>query len=589
VDTLTEPLRKQAGFFFQKTPEDVYYSDNDKLLGEGGMGKVYDATNVKKTKSGKEVYRKRVALKVIKPDSEFAAGDPEKTKEMIENFLREVRAAATLEHDNIVRILDFGETDDGLPFFAMEYLRGMDLDEIVTRTKGGRLSWEQLKPLVVQICSALQAAHEHVDEVSGELRPIIHRDIKPMNVMVVKDSEGKERVKVLDFGLAKISKPTRKGVTQKGEPAAGTPEYMSPEQAQGTQDVDHRSDIYSVGALMYDLLSGRPPLVLRLDKEYHDFDDSEGWNAYVKEELNKFRGVLCDTKHRPSPLSEKGVVIPKEAEDIVMKCLEKLPSKRFQSVLELKEAILKCDDAIELDMDSITFLDDINDDINGIAYSDTHPSWPSDPSDSGRRATPEEAATTVYSSSRPSSHPPTKRSAPRWLFWGVVAGTVAVSGAAVGVGTHLARRDDSPAEPTERQPAKNMKPVSLTAPDSGASIDAEPLPEHILGDADITFDAEEAREHGITFITHVPGVTILLGDEELCRTSAEGSCTVTLPHGAEPVELVLRRPGYLEESTEVVPDEDQDIEVRLTRVPPRTKTTRPPVVNGHEPRIISPD
>ncbi|UCH83665.1 MAG: serine/threonine protein kinase, partial [Candidatus Latescibacterota bacterium] len=192
-------------------------------LGEGGMGEVYLAEDVE--------LKRKVALKFL--PAQFAS-DPE----TLARFKREAQTAAGLNHPNIVTVYEVGE-HQGQPYIAMAYIEGESLADIITR---GGIRVEQAIDITTQICDGLAKAHD-----AG----IVHRDIKPANILV--DADG--RVKILDFGLAKlagVSKVTGKYSTM------GTIFYMSPEQTQGGE-IDQRSDIFSLGALLYEMLAGHPP------------------------------------------------------------------------------------------------------------------------------------------------------------------------------------------------------------------------------------------------------------------------------------------------------------------------------------------
>ncbi len=206
-----------------------------KRLGEGGMGQVYLA---EQTSMGRPV-----ALKVLNP---FVGAD-ERIKE---RFRNEAALASRLNHPNTVIIYDFGVTEDGLMFIAMELLDGMSLRQILD--ENSKLSWQKTVEIVQQVCGSLQDAHE---------KSIIHRDLKPENIMIVSRNSGEEIVKVLDFGVAKILADnewqTRHNLTAPNE-IFGTPEYMSPEQARG-DDMQHSTDVYSLGIMMFRMLTGELP------------------------------------------------------------------------------------------------------------------------------------------------------------------------------------------------------------------------------------------------------------------------------------------------------------------------------------------
>ena len=260
-------------------------------IGEGGMGSVYLAEHV--------TIQKKIALKVLL--HEFAK------KEVIkQRFLQEAKAAAKIGHENIVDIIDFGSTPTGSLFFAMEYLDGDDLSKVLQMN--GAMIWGRAKPILLQVCRALEAAHS---------KGIIHRDMKPENVFL-EDREGKrDFVKILDFGIAKVGLEGEEGanLTRTGM-VFGTPHYMSPEQAMGKKP-DNRVDIYSLGVIMYEMLTGEVP-----------------FNA------DSFMGIL--TRHisdKPTPPRELREDIPVEVEAIVLKALAKKPEDRYQSMAELAVVI----------------------------------------------------------------------------------------------------------------------------------------------------------------------------------------------------------------------------------------------------------
>jgi tRNA A-37 threonylcarbamoyl transferase component Bud32 len=241
------------------------------LLGQGGMGAVYKARQVK--------LDRLVALKILPP---LAGQDPAFT----ERFMREARALARVSHPQIVAVHDFGEAG-GMFYFLMEYVDGLNLRQLM---QSGRLPPEQGLPIVGQICDALQFAHEE---------GIIHRDIKPENILL--DQKG--RVKIADFGLAKIVDPNPAKFTLTGSrQAMGTPHYMAPEQIERPQTVDQRADIYSLGVLIYEMLTGELPL-----------------------------------GHFALP-SQKAAV-DERLDAIVLRALAKDPEQRYQRVSELKTDI----------------------------------------------------------------------------------------------------------------------------------------------------------------------------------------------------------------------------------------------------------
>ncbi|MGN6110233.1 MAG: serine/threonine-protein kinase [Kofleriaceae bacterium] len=268
-------------------------------LGEGGMGAVYLATH--------NLLEKQVALKVL--HGEFA-----RKPDLVERFMQEAKAASRIRHENVIDISDFGSTPEGLVFFAMELLKGHDLHEEVSRARlaGQLLPWERSKRIFLQICAALAAAHRH---------GIIHRDLKPENVYLVEFLGDPDFVKLLDFGIAKLTEANEgeRKLTRTGM-LFGTPEYMSPEQARGEPHVDHRVDIYAMGCILFQLVTGRVPF-----------------------EADNFMGVLSLHLTEPAPSIPVEVFdrigAPRELAHVIDKALEKDRNQRWQSIDDFANAV----------------------------------------------------------------------------------------------------------------------------------------------------------------------------------------------------------------------------------------------------------
>jgi serine/threonine protein kinase len=271
------------------------------LVGVGGMGRVYRA---EQTTLGRTV-----AVKIIHPHlvgEENAAA----------RFITEARAASRLNHPNSVGIIDFGKTDDGQLYLVMEFLRGRDLARILSEE--GALSLRRIVDVVRQTLAALAEAHS---------QSIIHRDLKPENVILEPVRSGADFVKVVDFGLAKmrVAEPQQANITMPGI-VCGTPEYMSPEQARG-DPLDARSDIYAVGVMLYQMLTGRLP-----------FEAESPTQVVVAHltEVPKDPRVMAPDRQIPAPFAE-----------LVLKAIAKDPNHRFQDADELSAELARTLAAVE--------------------------------------------------------------------------------------------------------------------------------------------------------------------------------------------------------------------------------------------------
>ncbi len=260
-------------------------------LGSGGMSTVY---RVKQVFLGKEF-----ALKILK-DSASGSG------ESIARFQREAQAAGALKHQGIISIQDFGLTPDGQPYMTMEYIAGSSLSQLLD--KKSKLDLRLALSFMDQICEALMHAHEN---------GIVHRDLKPSNIMLVTGLDGKINAKIVDFGIAKVVAENNENslnLTKTGE-LIGSPLYMSPEQCRG-QKIDHRSDIYSVGCVFYEMLVGMPPIV---GKQVTDT-------------------ILAHIQKPPNPFPD-GIEIPNNIKNAIFKALEKEPDSRHQTMYDFKKSI----------------------------------------------------------------------------------------------------------------------------------------------------------------------------------------------------------------------------------------------------------
>jgi eukaryotic-like serine/threonine-protein kinase len=261
----------------------------ERILGQGGMGVVVAATHLQ--------LEQLVALKFLRVD----ATDDLKTR-----FLREGKAAVRLKSEHVAKVLDVGELETGAPYIVMEYLAGSDLQALLEQE--GRLPLSDAVSHVLEACQAIAEAHS---------MGIVHRDLKPANLFVTTAADGLTTVKVLDFGISK--QIAGDGLHLTGTATMlGSPDYMSPEQMESARKVDTRADIWSIGAILYRLVTGRVPFA------------AESFPSLVYK-------IAVDPPPAPRSLQPD---VPEELESAILRCLEKDPAKRYPSVAELAWAIV---------------------------------------------------------------------------------------------------------------------------------------------------------------------------------------------------------------------------------------------------------
>jgi serine/threonine-protein kinase len=264
-------------------------------IGSGGMGSVY--------KAEQPSMDRMVAIKILHPKLT-------NRQDLASRFRREARATAQLRHPNTVKVFTYGELDDGSLYIVMEFLDGRNMNRAVKR--GGPMPVERAVTILIQVCGALQEAH-----TAG----IIHRDLKPENVFLCKQMGVDDYPKVLDFGLAKVTeqqmRPGSVNLTQEGM-VFGTPEFMSPEQAQG-KPLDASSDIYSLAVILYEALTGKLPFDARNPIEY----------------------IQKHVVEPPIPLDDRlpGVSFPRGLGEVIGRALAKNPAERFASAIEFAAAL----------------------------------------------------------------------------------------------------------------------------------------------------------------------------------------------------------------------------------------------------------
>lgn len=263
-------------------------------IGGGGMGDVFLAEHA--------LMKRPCAIKLIRPE---ATKDPT----ALARFEREVQTTASLTHPNTIEIYDYGRTDDGTFYYVMELLPGLSLAQLIAHH--GPLPAGRVVFLLKQACSALAEAHSE---------GVIHRDLKPGNLFVSERGGQCDFVKVLDFGLVLLTQSVSEPQLTADHVVSGTPHYMAPEQAVGDRGLDGRTDLYALGAVAYHMLTGVPPF--------------EGSNALAV--------MMAHASQQVTPPSERAEGIPADLEEIVLRCLEKDPTKRFPDVIALQQALDAC-------------------------------------------------------------------------------------------------------------------------------------------------------------------------------------------------------------------------------------------------------
>ena len=468
-----------------------------KKLGEGGMGSVYLAEHT--------TINKRLAIKVLSPEFSHK-------QDLVDRFLQEARAASMIDQENVVEITDFGSTPGGSVFFVMEFLNGEDLSDTIKNT--GPLPWHRVKPIMLQIVEALKCAH-----AAG----IVHRDMKPDNCFRIKRGSNADFIKVLDFGIAKVTSDEGDGggknLTRTGM-IFGTPEYMSPEQAKG-EKVDHRVDVYALGIIAYELLTGRVPFT-----------------------ADTFMGIL--TKHMFEPPAAPSTVaptieVPEQVEAIILKALQKDREYRFQSMEEMGAAI-----------------ENVGTDSAAVSVVDEIVSLPA----GGETAFKNRAAADLYEDE------PAPSKTGMYIGIGVVA--VALLGglgfaatkmggddvsngnaAAASAGNDTPDSGTPPKDPSAGEASDTAQPAGETAADSAAQ------------DPDTGVPPVAATLVSITVST--PDVDGTVYDNNDDSTLGKTNEPISMPLSSQSFDVYVRAEGYEDFLTDIVPDKDKKVEVTLSK------------------------
>jgi eukaryotic-like serine/threonine-protein kinase len=483
-------------------------------LGEGGFGSVYRAVH--------PLIGKAAAIKVL--NRQFSANP-----EIVSRFIAEARAVNQIRHRHIIDIFSFGKLDDGRQYYVMELLEGMTLDAYIKQQ--GRLSPEQAIAILQKLARALDAAH-----ATG----IAHRDLKPENIFLAFDDEGAPFPKLLDFGIAKLLGDSAGGhKTRTGAPI-GTPYYMSPEQCRG-KNVDHRTDIYSFGAVVHEMLTGRQP-----------FDGEDVMDLMMKQ-----------LSQAPPRVSSVCSALPKDLDGPVLQMLEKDPAKRPPTLVAATDALA---DAARR---------------AGFAVPSTGSrpaaaaAMPAGSMAAGGHRTPgaitpepmrgladartvplESAATTLLTAESAS-----KRASGRLGIAIGVAGALVVLGVGALVVLRPAKNQAPPVEAT--QPPATMPPVAVSHT-AGAPA-AVPAPPQVAAVSTVALTIQSTPK----------GVEVYRDKEKLGVTP--GPFVMTK---GEKVKLTFRAPGFVPEDREIDTSSDSPISIELRKVAPaRTGRTNQDLEN----------
>ena len=465
-----EPLLRERSLIAPGPQSDRYLGctiDNrykvEGIVGEGGMGVVYQCRH--------KIIDKRVALKILRSD---LARDAEVT----ERFLMEAKAASAIQDEHIISISDFGQLPDGAAYFVMEFLEGTPLAQLAG---GGRpMPLERILPIARQLAEGLGSAHQ---------RGIVHRDLKPDNVFLIQRGKENDFVKILDFGIAKVSSTGTGRLTQAGS-VFGTPHYMSPEQAAGTP-LDQRGDIYSLGVMLYELATGRVPF------------DAENFVGILSQHL--YQEPIAPRQAAPDAL------IPEEFEAIVLKCMAKKPEHRYQAMVQLRDDLWRLERRLSGQRQvepTLAALQDPNASVEGTALS----------------------TELTLASLRPRRWP---------LIAAIVAPVAIVSGVLAfelgGVGARAALKNARSSEPAAAvAPAAPVPAPAAPAPAAEPPLAAEAPPTAPVPPAHVLLGVTPATAH------------VFVGKEDL------GASPVSLDVPAGSVLSVeLRHPKYATKSIEI--------------------------------------
>ena len=472
------------------------------VLGEGGMGVVYLARH--------KAIGKKMAIKVLRAEMARSNG------ELTSRFLQEAQAASSIGNPHIIDISDFGELPDGSTYFVMEHLEGLTLSKVLEQSKP--LPVDRICHIAKQIADGVAAAHR-----SG----IVHRDLKPDNIFLIRHGTQEDFVKILDFGIAKVSTSGGSKLTRAGA-IFGTPHYMSPEQAAGST-VDSRTDIYALGVILYEMASGQVP-----------FD------------ADNYMGILTQHMYK-APVPIRALVpardVPPGLEAIILKCLSKKPEHRYQTMEELIA-----------DFDKLT-QGQVPDAVAEMMAR------------SGSFNVPADFFTERGMPGPVPATPPELRKRKPWGIYAGVAGVLAAVGIVVAIFAQSSSGTASPSPPVQpvaRAPEPAPTPVPSPTPAPAPEPSAAPQPA-----AEAPPQPKLSR---VLFATEPLDAVVFRGDEEL----GSGPLTIEVAEN-QPVEVEVRREGYKTKKVTVDGSEERmtvKLEKKKVQAPAKAPRRKAPSGSG---------
>lgn len=510
----------------------------EEKIGEGGMGQIYMARHI--------TLNKRYAVKML--NAEFS-----KNQEAVERFRREATTAGELDHPNIINITDIDYTDDGLAYIVMEFLDGREFRDDLTQTP--ILATDRLVRIFTQVCRALDAAHA---------RGIVHRDLKPENIFLVDLPDQPDTVKLLDFGISKIKTGGATNLTQTGM-VIGTPHYMAPEQAKGDRDIDHRADIFALGAILYEASTGQVPAT------------GDTATAILMK-------ILLE---EPVPPRQLNPNLSPEVEMVIQRAMQKDREQRFQSCSELAEALQAA-----TGMGTST-------QMSGIAAAPSmYPtaSQPTPPASTGMQTPPPQGygtaqtpmawngAPSTGATPAPTVAPPQKKGGGMGALIAIPLILVLVlllGGGAIGAMYFLGvfgggtgdTGDPSTGPVAGKTDADGQKPPDGTD-ESATSFAKAPA-----GDDEEEDEAGEEDEGKvkIRFSTDPEGADVYLKIGNHTRELCTSNCTHEFNESDKTVIVVLKKNGYRDQELEFSPDFNKELITRLYKAGSKKKHKGPVV------------